>query len=124
MEKSKDALDMVIQIISKYRLKSKQQHHYIVFPRYYLMNMLFESGYSKSLVGRLFGKHHTTVIHGIKEHQKMIELKDKSYEYYTISIRNEIQNIPDFVDIKTDVLNAQNMEDIFIIQRKIMENFY
>lgn len=79
-------------IIEQYQLNKKDRHRPNVYMRYYLMYVAYtRSELSLAIIGRMFNKHHSSVLHGIAEHKKWMRANDPIYLYHTKPVRDLIQ---------------------------------
>ena len=70
----------VVDIIEKFNLKSVTRNRGTVYKRYYLYNFLTRERYlTTTMTGKFFGKDHSTVIHGIRQHELWWKVKDRAY---------------------------------------------
>jgi hypothetical protein len=53
--------------VADYTLRGKGRSRTVVEARQALMFALWDGGMSYSAIGRLLGKHHTTIMHGVKQ---------------------------------------------------------
>lgn len=69
--------------IKKERLYSTKRDSEIVTARHIAMFLLKDlAGLSLFSIGKIFNKHHSTVIYAISHVTKMVEIKDENYTYY------------------------------------------
>jgi hypothetical protein len=82
-EKYQIAVDLnqdIIDIIEEYQLMIPKRNPEIAFKRYFLYNFLQKRRHlSTTMIGRMFGKNHASVIHGIREHEYWWKRKDPYY---------------------------------------------
>ena len=69
-------LEKVEYLIKRDNLKDNCRKRYLVDKRNYLYFKLREEGYSCVFVGRLFDRHHATIIHGTRAHENVQNNKD------------------------------------------------
>jgi len=78
-------LELIEEIIEQYKLWSKNRSREYIYKRYYLYNELRVLGFSLDEIGKMFGgKHHATIIHGLRQHE---DLHRFGYEDYKIATR-------------------------------------
>jgi hypothetical protein len=69
--------------IKKERLYSTKRDSEIVTARHIAMFLLKDlAGLSLFSIGKIFNKHHSTVIYAISHVTKMVEIKDENYTFY------------------------------------------
>ena len=70
----------VWNIIEEYQLNIPKRTPEIAFKRFFLYNFLHKRRHlSTTMIGRMFGKNHASVIHGIREHEYWWKKKDPYY---------------------------------------------
>ena len=84
------------------KLDTNNRKREIVYKRFYMFAYLRKTyGYSLQRIGRLFGRHHATIMHGIKEYEYFKE--DKLFQEITEEIR---QDYPMGVIQKNDLMSS------------------
>ena len=71
-----NTLEQAEFLIKRDNLRIKNRKREVVYKRYYLYYKLHKDGHSISSIGRLFKKHHATIIHGIKAYEMIKRYKD------------------------------------------------
>jgi DNA-binding transcriptional MerR regulator len=122
---------MNIEQIKKYiqdeNLNEKSREHFYVFRRHYLCWFLYQSNeLTLSQIGRMFNRHHATVLHSIRKHK---ELKnDKLYRRITETCQNLMSEPITFTrqtrNIFDDIAKASNLEKLRRIRRWLDEGKY
>lgn len=79
-------MNEIVKLIDRYGLKTPKRTRELVYQRYYIYKelrkyMLLEQ------IGRLFGKDHATVLHGIKMARMFEHMNDAVYFQYIKHIR-------------------------------------
>lgn len=80
-----EIIDTVCNVthIKKEKLYSTKRDREIVTARHIAMFLLKDlAGLSLFSIGKIFNKHHSTVIYAISHVTKMVEIKDENYTYY------------------------------------------
>lgn len=114
------------QIIEMFDLRKSDRHQPFLYRRYYLYYILHKNGYSMTHIGKIFNKDHSSIIHGIKVHKNMIQIKDKYYQLFVDEL-DELMNMSeryDLRDIQMDVLKCTTIKQLEIIKDRIQSNFY
>ena len=82
-DKYKAAVDLnqdILDIIKEYELDIPKRSPEVAFKRYFLYNFLHKRRHlPTTVIGRMFGKNHSSVIHGIREHEYWWKKKDPYY---------------------------------------------
>lgn len=81
-------------IIDEYHLMKRDRHQHIVYPRHYFAwfcRRKLRMTYCH--IGELLGRDHATVIHAEKTVDAMIKYKDRTFEQYTIEIKQKLNEI-------------------------------
>jgi transcriptional regulator CtsR len=71
--------EFLLNLIDKYNLANNNRQESECYKRYYLYYLLSRTGMGCSSIGRATGKHHASVIYGIRQHKKWYKLKDQRY---------------------------------------------
>lgn len=117
-------LELVQKFIDKYDLKEKSRYRYQLDKRYFLFNILKNDGMSFSLIGRIFGLSHATVMHGIKNHKEWFYINDPSYRENTKELREEFKHVCFVKTLKEVILECDSLEELEIIKSQILLKYY
>jgi len=79
-------LDKIKEWIERDGLDGPSQRVDLVYKRNYLFSILREN-MTLQQIGSLFNRHHSVVIHGLKQHEKMIS---ETYEYNGMEIKGNL----------------------------------
>ena len=82
-------IEKVEYLIKRDNLKDENRKRHLVYKRNYLYSRLRKEGYPLEFIGRLFDKHHATVIHGIKTYRSVRIYEDVKH---TLKEYKEILN--------------------------------
>lgn len=63
-------------LIGKYNLRGENRLRSIVDMRSYIYYILYNKGFSKTDIGKIFKKDHATVIHGLKHYDALYKTKE------------------------------------------------
>jgi hypothetical protein len=86
----------VWNIIESFQLNTKSRREDVAYKRYYLYNFLYNHRHMTfSMIGKFFNRDHSSVIHGMREHQYWYGKKDSRYLKY-------IHPLPDLIKAKRD----------------------
>jgi hypothetical protein len=86
----------VWNIIESFQLNTKSRREDVAYKRYYLYNFLYNHRHMTfSMIGKFFNRDHSSVIHGMREHQYWYSKKDSRYLKY-------IHPLPDLIKAKRD----------------------
>lgn len=85
-------MNEIVKLIERYGLKTPSRKRELVYQRSYLYRQM---QYQMTLqqIGKLFGKDHATVIHGIKVAKMFEHMKDEVYFHYIKYIREDYMSI-------------------------------
>lgn len=115
----------VIRLIEKYDLTKEDRHRDFLYPRYYLYWVCVEKlKMTLQATGQLFGKDHSSVIHGIKTHDMFTEADDSIYEYYIRHVRSELELPEMVVNLTDDVLKCKSYHQLKLLKKRIKEGYY
>lgn len=68
------------ELIAEYKLDKPSRKRHIVYKRYYLMYILYcRSQLCLREIGDLFNRNHSSVLHGLKEHDRWWSQMDSEY---------------------------------------------
>ena len=118
-------VEIIESLINEYGLKSKNRSRDYLYRRYYLYNELRKIDYTLTEIGNMFGgKHHATILHGLRQHD---DLHRFGYEDYKIATRridevlhgSTLPYYDDEPDLIKDVLKAKTYSQFKKIQRHI-----
>ena len=125
------------RVIDDFDLKNKSRKPYFTYNRFFIFNYLFDNlKMSYTGIGLLFDRDHSTVIHGIREHNKYVEIKDSIYLSNTLDVRiifedknfNEIINRTkkEGSEMEINQFNKNQIETIEILSSKLdeLKSFY
>lgn len=124
METKIDFIQNVIEVVERHDLKKVSRKQEIIYPRYYIYSLLRDAKYSLSAIGRIFGKDHATVLHGIRMHKLFMKQNDKVYEMLIEQVKSEIYITPKEYNLKEEVLKCTSIKKLEIIKKQILENYY
>lgn len=79
-------LEKIKQWIERDGLDGPSQRIDLVYKRSYLFSILREN-MTLQQIGNLFNRHHSVVIHGLKQHEKMMS---ETYEYNGMEIKGNL----------------------------------
>lgn len=79
-------LDQIKQWIKRDGLDGPSQRIDLVYKRDYLFSILREE-MTLQQIGRLFNRHHSVVIHGLKQHEKFMA---ETYDYNGVEIKGNL----------------------------------
>lgn len=79
-------LDKIKEWIERDGLDGPSQRVDLVYKRSYLFSILREN-MTLQQIGNLFNRHHSVVIHGLKQHEKMMS---ETYEYNGMEIKGNL----------------------------------
>jgi hypothetical protein len=79
-------LEKIKELIEKDGLDGPSQRIDLVYKRSYLFSILREN-MTLQEIGNLFNRHHSVVIHGLKQHKKMMS---ETYEYNGMEIKGNL----------------------------------
>lgn len=86
----------VWNIIESFQLNTKSRREDVTYKRYYLYNFMYNYRHmTLSMIGKFFNRDHSTVIHGMREHEYWYNRKDERYLKY-------IHPLPELVKAKRD----------------------
>ena len=86
----------VWNIIESFQLNTKSRREDVAYKRYYLYNFMYNYRHmTYSMIGKFFNRDHSTVIHGMKEHEYWYNIKDERYLKY-------IHPLPELIKAKRD----------------------
>jgi hypothetical protein len=79
-------LDKIKEWIKRDGLDGPSQRIDLVYKRDYLFSVLREN-MTLQEIGRLFNRHHSVVIHGLKQHEKLMS---ETYDYNGVEIKGNL----------------------------------
>jgi len=106
-------------------LKSKNRSRDYLYRRYYLYNELRKMNYTLTEIGNMFGgKHYSTIIHGIRQHEDLHRFGYEDYKIATKQIADVLHGstmpyTDDYPDLQKDVLKAKTYTQFKKLQRHI-----
>lgn len=81
-------------IIESFKLNTKDRKENVTYKRYYLYSFMYNYRHMTfSMIGKFFNRDHSTVIHGMREHEYWYNRKDERYLKY-------IHPLPELVKAK------------------------
>jgi hypothetical protein len=83
-------------------------------------------------IGEIFGKHHSTIIHGLRTHKDLTGYGDEDYKHETYQLKEQLEGsviiYPNETrqvrDLKTDLLDARTIRDFKRIRRRVKLGVY
>lgn len=128
----KNRIAIIHELIERYDLTNKCRDRGLIYKRAFLYNELRTSGFSLTQIGEIFGKHHATIIHGIRTHRDLTSYQDEEYKHETIQLKEQLQGsvilYPEDTrkvrDLKTDILDARTIRDFKRIRRRVKLGVY
>jgi hypothetical protein len=121
-------IDKVQYMIDLYNLTSNSRKRDLVYKRYYIYFELKKCNLSLEFIGNMVNRDHSSVIHGIKQHQYYYKC-DKLYDDAIAEIREYLhpskilKELPKY-SIFEDIINCNNTTDLRIIKDRIANNQY
>lgn len=113
------------EIIEMFDLRSKNRYQPFLYRRYYLYYVLHSNGYRCTHIGQIFKKDHSSVLHGLKVHEVMMEIKDKYYQMFIDELDQMMDIQPsNMQDLKKDVLLCKTIKQLQAIKDRINLDFY
>ena len=85
-------MNEIVKLIDRYGLKTPKRTRELVYQRYYVYKELRKYMILEQ-IGRLFGKDHSTIIHGINMAKVFEHMKDPVYFEYVKHIKADLKNI-------------------------------
>ncbi len=83
----------IVDIIEEFNLTSTTRERGTVYKRYYLYDVLTKRRHlTTTMTGKFFGKDHSSVIHGLKQHEFWWKVKDKGYISQVNTIHETLKN--------------------------------
>jgi hypothetical protein len=119
-----DLIKNVEYFIDKHDLKSRSRKPRYVHRRMYFWNLLRESGMTYEGIGKMFGHHHATVLHGIKKYKQLRSYNDKLLLLDIACYEGKLKVKKKTYDLKQDILKATTVTDLEIIKRRTENNLY
>ena len=83
-------MNEIVKLIDRYGLKTPERTRELVYQRYFMYKELRKYKLSLKQIGRLFGKDHATVLHGINMARMFEHMKDKIYFEYIKHVRTDL----------------------------------
>lgn len=116
-------IKIVEKIIKEERLDTRNKSENYVMKRHYLMHFIRENtSLSLAEIGRLFNKHHSSVIWGLENHKTMTQVKDKKYKFYTEHVKGYLNKVTgkDAVTVLRDkIRSADTLIEFYSIREKV-----
>ena len=128
----KNRIAIIHELIEKYDLTNKCRDRSLIYKRAFLYNELRTSGFSLTQIGEIFGKHHATIIHGLRTHKDLTGYQDEQYKHETIQLKEQLEGsvilYPEDTrkvrDLKTDIIDARTIRDFLRIRRRVKLGVY
>lgn len=128
----KNRIAIIHELIEKYDLTNKCRDRGLIYKRAFLYNELRTSGFSLTQIGEIFGKHHATIIHGLRTHKDLTGYQDAEYKHETIQLKEQLEGsvilYPEDTrkvrDLKTDIIDARTIRDFLRIRRRVKLGVY
>lgn len=94
----------IIDIIKTYKLDSSSRKQDLVSKRYYLYSYMSKHRHmTTTMIGRYFNRDHSTVVHGISEHEYWYKNKDANYLKF-------IHPVPELIRAKRSDINIFDVD--------------
>jgi hypothetical protein len=100
--------------------KKRQQ----TYSRYYLYGLLRDIGITYHEIGRLFGRNHSTIIHGTRQHDNFNGMGDQLYLELTDQLRSLFEPEAKSLDLVQDILNCKSMRGLDLIKARVRGGVY
>ncbi len=100
-------LDQIKQWINRDGLDGPSQRIDLVYKRDYLFSVLREN-MTLQEIGRLFNRHHSVVIHGLKQHEKLMS---ETYDYNGVEIKGNLSYLAVINEYKKEYDNLLSNGD-------------
>lgn len=129
----KNKIQIIHELVEAYDLKNKTRTRGLLYKRYFLYHELRSSGFSLTQIGEIFGKHHASIIHGLKTHVNLMSYEDPDYSYEIMQLREQLKGsvviYPEQIkgrqmDLKTDILEARTLRQFRMIRRRLKLGVY
>lgn len=128
----KNKIQIIHDLIAMYNLTNKSRDRGLIYKRSFLYNELRTAGFSLAQIGRVFDKHHSTVIHGLRTHKDLMGYADEDYKHETYQLKEQLEgsviiypeDIRNTRDLKTDILDARTIRDFRRIRRRVKLGVY
>ena len=129
----KNKIAIIHELVEAYDLRNKCRDRGLIYKRYFLYNELRTSGFSLSQIGEIFGKHHASIIHGLKTHENLMGYNDEEYKNETFQLKEQLagsvlifpeQKNARKADLKTDIIEAKTIRDFKRIRRRVKLGVY
>lgn len=129
----KNKIALIHELIETYNLKDKTRERGTLYKRYYLYNELRSCGFSLENIGQIFGKHHATIIHGLRVHRDLNSYRDEDYKNEIYQLKEYLegsvlilppQNGRKVRDLKTDILDARTILEFKRIRKRVKLGVY
>lgn len=129
----KNKIALIHELIALYDLTNKSRDRGLIYKRAYLYHELRTSGFSLTQIGEIFGKHHATILHGLRTHENLMGYNDEDYKHETIQLKEQLEGsvliFPEEStarkrDLKTDIIEARTIRDFKRIRRRVKLGVY
>ena len=117
-------MEKIIEYIKLNNLTAYCKKRTVTYQRYFLYNLLYEHGLNYHEIGEIFGREHSTIIHGVKAHQYYEMIQDALYFEYTDKLRIAFKKPELTFDLATDVMKCSSLKKLELIKLRIRCNFY
>jgi hypothetical protein len=128
----KNKIALIHELIAAYDLTNKCRDRGLIYKRAYLYHELRTSGFSLSQIGEIFGKHHATIIHGLRTHKDLTGYGDEDYKHEIYQLKEQLEGSVIIYpnekrqvrDLKTDIIEAKTIRDFKRIRRRVKLGVY
>jgi hypothetical protein len=129
----KNKIAIIHELVEAYDLRNKARDRGLIYKRAYLYHELRTSGFSLSQIGEIFGKHHATIIHGLRTHENLTGYNDEDYKHETFQLKKQLEGsvliFPEQknarkADLKADIIEARTIRDFKRIRRRVKLGVY
>jgi hypothetical protein len=94
----------IVDIINEYQLNTLCRKQEINYKRYYLFDFCYKyRNMPLSMIGEFFNRDHSSVLHGIRQHQWWYSRKDERYLKY-------IYPLPELIKAKREDISIWNVD--------------
>lgn len=99
-ELTKVANEDIMNVIESFQLNTKNRREDVTYKRYYLYNFMYNNRHmTYSMIGKFFNRDHSSVIHGMREHQYWYNRKDPRYMKF-------IHPLPELIKAKRENISV------------------
>jgi hypothetical protein len=121
---------MIKKIIEEHGLNTPSRKEELVYKRFVFWNYLYNKlGMTLEDVGKEFNRNHSSVIYGIRKYNDLIIYND--FKKMATEFEDEIDSILSVVnaeavdnltDIEVDLMNANNVHELWAVKKKLMNS--